>query len=206
MEVISKMDAIKIMKGTKESGEMRLLTAGHTICLRYSNRGKTINGTCDGESIQGKSAVVYHLLDELTDNNKRKIKLFQPQSERWKKIRMSDEEINQKVIEEVNRVEVGRQYKGYTYLCEALCAVCKEHIAGHVVDVVKTLRDIAKIYGVERVSLENSIRIAVGYDWLDWNKKYPEINEYFHSAQEGTRVFIRNFSYYLLDRWYRLSR
>ena len=199
------MDVIKIIKGTKESGEMRLLTAGHIIFLHYSNRGRNVDGTCDGKSIQGSSAVVYHLLDELTDN-KRKIKLFQPQSERWKKIRMSDEEINQKVIEEVNRVEAGRQYKGYTYLCEALCAVCKEHIAGHVVDVVKILRDIAKIHGVERVSLENSIKLAVGYDWLDWNKKYPEINQYFNPKQVGARVLIRNFSYYLLDRWYRLSR
>ena len=205
MEIISKMDVLRKIKNTKESDEMCLLIAGHKICLHYSNRGKTIDGTYDEVSIQGSSAVLYHLLDELTDN-KRKIKIFNPQSKNWEKICMSDEEINQKVIEEINGVEVGRQYKGYTYLCEALCVVCKKHIAGHVVDVVKILHDIARNHGVERTSLENSIRIAAGYDWRDWNEQYPEINQYFHPKRSGARFFVRNFSHYLLDRWYRLSR
>ena len=205
MEVISVNDVLKQMRCTIDLGEMSLKTTNHKIHLHYSDRGRSVSGEIDGAEIKNCDyKVVHRLLDEITEKGRYTIKLINPQSSEWKKICMSDEELRQ-VIDNITADFICETHLfGYTYLCTALYEISKQHIDGKVVNVDKVLKAIAKSRGVRPAAVDNSISTALlGNFRKFYDNLKPEYKKDILESWCSTRMFVRNFSHYILNCIYR---
>lgn len=193
------------MRCTIDLGEMSLKTTNHKIHLHYSDRGRSVSGEIDGSEIKNCNyKAVHRLLDELTENGRYTIKLINPQSSNWKKICMSDEELRQ-VIDNITADFICETHLfGYTYLCTALYEISKQHIDGKVVNVDKVLKAIAKSRGVRPAAVDNSISTALlGNFRKFYDNLKPEYKKDILESWCSTRMFVRNFSHYILNCIYR---
>lgn len=200
MEVINTLDVMKYIKHSYKSGEMRLLIAKHEISLYYSKCGRTIYGQKDGIDIENCNyTVVHRMLDELTENERYKIKLLNPQSSEWKKICIDDEEL----IRMINSITADFVFEthllGYTYLNEALFDISRKHMDGKVVDVERSLKAIAKSRGIQVTSLKNTIGSTIRHYDMYVSRLAPEIKKYFIDKWCSSRMFLRDLSHYFLD-------
>lgn len=205
MEVISVNDVLKQMRCTTESSDIYIEITNHKIDLCCSNRGMNVSGEIDGSEIKNCNfKAVHRLLDELTENGRYSIKLINPQSTDWKKIRMSDEELR-RVIDSITADFICETHLfGYTYLCEALYEICRKHIDGKSVNVDRTLKSIAKSRGVRPIAIDRSIKSAIKNNFREFYKNLkPEYKKYILTSWHSTRMFVRNFSHYILDCIYR---
>ncbi|MCI8554634.1 MAG: hypothetical protein HFJ80_06795 [Clostridiales bacterium] len=204
MEIISKEDVLNEIRGAREPGTMNLMISVHKVHLHYSERGKSIVSYIDGELIKDcHLTALYHLLDDLTEHKRLKIKMSnEPQSKKWRRIQISDEEMEKVIRQRLIALGVKSRCKGYVDLCEIISMVCKEHIAGHVVDAVKLADKLASKHGIKRLSMDHTIRMAVE-DHLcartEWQIK--ELIRYCSRPCAGARAFILNFAHSLLDEW-----
>lgn len=203
MEVISRNDIIKQVKNTWGHSEMNLLINEHKICICYSHRGKTILATMDGNDSIPVNAVG-PFLDRLTENKRFKIKMINPESECWKKIRIGNDELKEAI-----EVMLGHHFpsekhsKGSQYFSEALYEISIKHIHGNVVDIERILKNVAKSNGVKIGAIETGIRLSVlGEVNKFFSNLSDEYKKYFTISWRSTRLFVRHFSYYLLDCLY----
>ena len=205
MEVISVNDVLKQMRCTIDLGEMSLKTTNHKIHLHYSDRGRSVSGEIDGADIKNCNfKVVHRLLDEITEKGRYSIKLINPQSSEWKKINMNDEYLKLWVEHLTSGLIVKTQLLAFTYLCDALFEISKQHIDGKVVNVDKTLKAIAKSRGIRPAAVDNSISTALlGNFRKFYDNLKPEYKNDILESWCSTRMFVRNFSHYILDCIYR---
>ena len=205
MEVISVNDVLKQMRCTIDSGEMSLKTTNHKMNLCYSDRGRSVSGEIDGAEIKNCDyKVVHRLLDEITEKGRYTIKLINPQSSEWKKINMNDEYLKLWVEHLTSGLIVKTQLLAFTYLCDALFEISKQHIDGKVVNVDKTLKAIAKSRGIRPAAVDNSISTALlGNFRKFYDNLKPEYKKDILESWCSTRMFVRNFSHYILDCIYR---
>ena len=193
------------MRCTTESSDISLEITNHKINLCCSNGGMNVCGKLDGAEIKNCNyKAVHRLLDELTENGRYTIKLINPQSSNWKKICMSDEELRQ-VIDNITADFICETHLfGYTYLCTALYEISKQHIDGKVVNVDKVLKAIAKSRGVRPAAVDNSISTALlGNFRKFYDNLKPEYKKDILESWCSTRMFVRNFSHYILNCVYR---
>ena len=193
------------MRCTIDLGEMSLKTTNHKIHLHYSDRGRSVSGEIDGADIKNCNfKVVHRLLDEITEKGRYSIKLINPQSSEWKKINMNDEYLKLWVEHLTSGLIVKTQLLAFTYLCDALFEISKQHIDGKVVNVDKTLKAIAKSRGIRPAAVDNSISTALlGNFRKFYDNLKPEYKNDILESWCSTRMFVRNFSHYILDCIYR---
>lgn len=207
METVVKNDIIKQVKNTWEYSEMNLLINEHKICICYSHRGKIILVSKDGnDSIQVNA--VGPLLDKLTENKRYKIKMINPKSECWKKIRIGNDELKEAIEVMLSHYfPLGKQSKGSQYFSEALYEISIKHINGNVVDIERILKNVAKSNGVKIGAIETGIRTSVYREihkfFSNLSKEYKK---YFTNSWCSPRLFVRHFSYYFLDCLYENKR
>lgn len=205
MEVISVNDVLKQMKCTIDSGEMSLKTTNHKINLHYSDRGRSVSGEIDGAEIKNCNyKAVHRLLDEITDKGRYSIKLINPQSGEWKKINMNNDDLKWTIEYLTSGLIVKTQLLAFTYLCDALFEISKQHIDGKVVNVDKTLKAIAESRGVKPAAVDNSISTALLGNFRNfYDNLKPEYKNDILELWCSTRMFVRNFSHYILNCIYR---
>ncbi|MCI9449670.1 MAG: hypothetical protein HFE30_05390 [Clostridiales bacterium] len=203
MEVISVIDVLKQMKFTFDSGEMSLKSTNHKISLCYSILGMNISGTLDGIEIENCNyKTVHRMLDEITENGRYIIKLINPRSSKWKKIRMSDEKLRQ-IIDDITAdyFKPDTHLFGYKYTCEALYEICRKHIDGKSVNVDRTLKSISKSRGVKSTAIQTSIYTSARNNYHEFYENLkPEYKKDILESWCTPRIFVRNFSHYTLDR------
>lgn len=196
MEIIYKKDVLNQIEFSQMPGEMNLIIESHEIGLSYSNNGMIIAGTKDGVAIQNLTFnSLFYLLDKLTDNQRYEIKMNNKNSEAWQKIRISDEELKQKIEKEALHIAVNPQYKGFWYLCEILYEICRKHIAGDDVNIFLIIQKIAKSHSMDRTSLIEAVKMVTQFNW---NNSDEESDLY----RDLTEMIIRNFSHTFLDYLY----
>ena len=207
METITISDVLRQIKYTKKSSKMRLFIAKHKLTLRYSQNSRIIDCEKDGETLENCNYTVLHrMLEELSENERLKIKLRNPQAYKWRKIRLDDADLQEWIDDLVTEFLGDTRALGCTYLREALYDICKKHISGKAVAVEKTLKRIAKSRGILAASVAATIRSAVfshfheAYDRLE-----PECQQHFTEEWCSSRIFVRQFSHYILDCIVRFS-
>lgn len=218
MEIISKNDVLNEIRGLKKTniindlvdckldtrGTMCLVIASHVMTIKYQENGSFIIYTLDGKLIKDCSLKsLYHLLDTITDYGKLKIFQINSNSDKWKKIVMTDEEIDLRIKEKLQSLGILTGYKGFIYLCESMQMVCKTHIQGDTVDIKEITQKLAQNYGRKFETITSAIQQAVEGRLYNRNiQQIVELRSLLTRSSKGSTAFILNLSHSLLDSWY----